>query len=164
MFCRFQQGIRSYYSQYSNEKLLCHGVRESLIPWICNFISNPHQSFKIDGFQSDRVSVNGGVPQGTKLGPVLFRVMINDMELRPANNNHWKYVSCILFPDHCCQCVHSDLSAYGKMRDLTELLSVKEFYVSPVILRAISWYDKNVLRLIYADCYYYDVFPSRVHG
>ena len=86
------QGIRSYYSQYSNEKLLCRGVRESLIPWIWNFISNPHQTFKIDGFQSDRVSVNGGVPQGTKLGPVLFRVMINDMELRPTNNDHWKYV------------------------------------------------------------------------
>ena len=47
------------------------------------------------------------------------------------------------------------------MRDLTDLLSVKEFYVSLVILLAISWYNKNVLRL---DCYHYDVFPSRVHG
>ena len=27
-----------------------------------------------------------------KLGPVLFRVMINDLELRPTNNDHWKYV------------------------------------------------------------------------
>ena len=36
--------------------------------------------------------LNGGVSKGTKLGPVLFLVMINDLELRFANTNHWKYV------------------------------------------------------------------------
>jgi hypothetical protein len=70
------------------KKLLSLGVRESIIPCICRFFSNHHLSVKIDGFQSDWVSVNVGVLQGTKLGPVLFLGMINDLELIYANINH----------------------------------------------------------------------------
>ena len=47
-------------------KLLSLGVRESLIPWICDLLSNRPRSVKIDGFQSDYWAfVNGNIPQGT---------------------------------------------------------------------------------------------------
>jgi hypothetical protein len=53
-------------------KLIVLGVRRCLIPWICDFLSNRRQAVKIYESRSEWAYVNGGVPQGTKLGPILF--------------------------------------------------------------------------------------------
>ena len=67
------------------KKLLSLGVRESFVPWICSFLFNRRQAVKIDSSLSEWVSVNGGVPQGTKLDPIVFVVIINDLKLTSAH-------------------------------------------------------------------------------
>ena len=57
-------------------KLINLGVRLALISWICSFLSKRQQAVKINGIISSWLPITAGVPQGTKLGPILF--FVND--------------------------------------------------------------------------------------
>ena len=62
----------------------------SIINWIIDFLSDRSQRIK---FASECFSewgpVPAGVPQGTKLSPWLFVLMINELD---TNAQQWKYV------------------------------------------------------------------------
>ena len=48
-------------------------------------LCNRTQYTDIHGFQSSRMHISTGVPQGSILGPVLFLVYINDMKCSTIN-------------------------------------------------------------------------------
>ncbi len=62
-------------------KLMSLDVPPILLRWVHAFLFNRKQRIKIGQSMSDWANINGGVPQGTKLGPLLFITMINDMDL-----------------------------------------------------------------------------------
>ena len=81
------------------DKIIRLGVRGSIVPWICDFLHDRQQCVRFNDTLSDYVPLHGGVPQGTKLGPIGFQILINDAA-QNSTSSCWKYVDDLTFAEN----------------------------------------------------------------
>ncbi len=62
-------------------KLMCYGVPLVMLHWVYVFLADRKQRIKVGQVTSKWVTLNGGVPQGTKVRSPLFITQINDLEV-----------------------------------------------------------------------------------
>jgi len=85
-----QQSLRVVFVDYAKafdhvdhctvlNKLAALGVPSLVLRWLHSFLMDRQQRVKIDGEFSEWAKPNGGMPQGTWLGPYVFLGLINDL-------------------------------------------------------------------------------------
>ena len=60
-------------------KLERYGIQNDELRWFVSYLAGRKQFCRVNGADSQVNAVNIGVPQGSCLGPLLFRVYINDL-------------------------------------------------------------------------------------
>ena len=67
-------------------KMKYTGITGKIYEWLESFLLNRYQSVMVNGITSDPQKVLSGVPQGSVLGPLIFLIMIGDIDKEIVNS------------------------------------------------------------------------------
>ena len=101
-------------------KSLQMGVSHSLVSWISDFLTNRQQCVRYGKDLSKWTTTHAGVPQGSKLGPVIFLAVINDAWTSHVTNkiHRFKYVDDLTIIETSNVLSHSQLpTALNELHD-----------------------------------------------
>ena len=128
------------------EKMIRMRIRRSIVPWICDFLHNCQQCVRFNDVLSDYVPLHGGVPQGTKLGPIGFQILINEAA-ENSSSKCWKYVDDLTFADNSTCAHYPSSSLQADLDDFTKWSKDNMLKLNPSKCQALQvYFGKNPLQ------------------
>ena len=121
------------------EKMIRMGIRRAIVPWICDFLHNRQQCVRFNDVLSDYVPLHGGVPQGTKLGPIGFQILINEAADHSISKC-WKYVDDLTFADNSTCSQYPSSSLQDDLDDFTKWSKDNMLKLNPIKCQALQVY------------------------
>ena len=76
IFCDVSKAFNRVWHSGLLYKLRKYGIKNRLLDWFRNYLSDRKQRVCMDGYNSTWKSINAGVPQGSILGPYLFLLFV----------------------------------------------------------------------------------------
>lgn len=112
-------------------KLSNLGIKGKVLKWFQSYLENRKQLVRFNGSLSEKINVNNGVPQGSKLGPLLFIIYINDI-IEKLNNVG---IKCKMFAD--------DMKIYFYSHNI----KIIEYKLNEGLKILSDWMNKNQLKI-----------------
>ena len=81
VFVDLQKAFDTADHQIMLAKLNHYGIHGVSNDWFKSYLFNCNQYVSINGYESGLVTLNCDVPQGSVLGPLLFLLYINDLNM-----------------------------------------------------------------------------------
>ncbi|CAD6221090.1 GSCOCG00011604001-RA-CDS, partial [Cotesia congregata] len=131
LFIDFARAFETISIKVLIKKLKTIGIGGLILKWFVSYLSNRRQRVKLDNIFSDEIRNENGVPQGSKLGQLLFLIYVNDM-IKLINNLG---VTCRLFAD--------DTKIYFASDDLEEIENTLNLSLSILY----KWLLKNQMKI-----------------
>ena len=141
------------------KKFLQLGVRPSLIPLLCSYLSDRTMKVKFNGEVSRLFSLIGGGPQGTLLGQTEYLVQSNDNADCVEPEDRFKYIDDLSVLQLLCLSgllVDYDFTSHVASDVGTEqkFLPTENFDTQNYLNKISSWTDEHLMKLNAKKCEY----------
>ncbi len=130
-------------------KLTCYGISGQLLSWLTVFLLGRKQLSIVDGMSSPAVQLISGVPQGSVLGPLLFKIYMNDLEF---------FMNLVQVDPSGIKLFADDLKVYKHIQSLRDAINLQ------ILINTVTeWCDIWQLKINISKCLILHIGPRDVN-